>query len=657
MTQANNVEAVAFSSFSDPVIARFKEISQGELFVVKADDIFERYLAAFPAGSDPIFRTRTEHDCQCCKQFIRRIGVVVAIRDGKTLTIWGGHDLPEPYQTVADALDAYVGSLPIESVFRTKERKYGLSHNYDGKTNQRYDHFAGEVDSKHWTADAGTKIGEQNAIFQVLKRGLTEIRPDDIDAVLDLIATNALYRGEEHKWMVEGFKSLLREYRASGSSELFIWANLGNRNARFRNTVIGTLLTDLAEGKEIEEAVKAFEVKVAPTNYKRTTSIITQRMVEDAVQKLNDLGLSGAINRRYARISDVSVNDVLFVDNDSRSKMKDGIFVLLESGVKKSKPSTKDATAIAADAFVSEVLPTAKTLEVLVENRHVGNFVSLTGSDGQERLFKWNNNFAWSYDGDVTDSVKQRVKAAGGNIYADLRVSLSWFNLDDLDLHAMPPRGSEIYYVNKQGILDVDMNAHAGHTRTPVENMAFIKPGDGLYRFWVHQFRRREATDVGFAIEFECRGVLQRFSYATAMRDSQSVPCFSLHVKNGGIEKVETSLKGGTFSQEKWGIKTETLVPVTAVMYSPNHWGDQKVGAKHLIFSLRDCNNPEPTRGIYNEFLRSDLEAHRKVFEVLGAKSKCKPSADQVSGVGFTAARGDSVTVVVDGRRSYNLSF
>jgi hypothetical protein len=92
-------------------------------------------------------------------------------------------------------------------------------------------------------------------------------------------------------------------------------------------------------------------------------------------------------------------------------------------------------------------------------------------------------------------------------------------------------------------------------------------------------------------------------------------------------------------------------------MYSPNHWNDQKIGAKHVIFALQNCKNPEPTRGIYNEFLRSDFEKHRKVFEVLGSKTKCKYSDDQISGVGFTAARGDTVTVVVDGRRSYNLMF
>jgi hypothetical protein len=379
-------------------------------------------------------------------------------------------------------------------------------------------------------------------------------------------------------------------------------------------------------------------------------------MVEQAVETLNELGLGGAIYRRYARLSDVSVNDVLFVDNESKSKMKDGVTSLLESSVAKSPPDIKKATAISADDFMKDVLPKVKSVQVFVENRHAGNFVSLTGSDGPERLFKWNNNFAWSYDGEVTDSVKQRVKAAGGNIHADLRVSLSWFNLDDLDLHAYGPCG-HVYFRDKKGILDVDMNAGSGTTRTPVENLAFVKPKDGKYSISVNQWHRRETTDFGFAIEIECSGVLNQYSYPSAMRDSETVPCFEFAMRRGVVSDFKTTLVGGTSSQEKWGVKTETLVPVSLISYSPNHWGDQKAGAKHLIFALRGCKNPDHTRGIYNEFLRSDLEKHRKVFEVLGSKTKCKPTDDQVSGVGFTAARGDTVTVVVDGRRSYVLSF
>lgn len=302
------------------------------------------------------------------------------------------------------------------------------------------------------------------------------------------------------------------------------------------------------------------------------------------------------------------------------------------------------------------VLPVAKSLELFLENRHAGNFVSLTGGDGNERLFKWNNNFAWSYDGDVTDSVKQRVKAAGGNVNAKLRVSLSWYNFDDLDLHASTPHG-HVSFRDKMGILDVDMNAGGGQTRNAVENLAFNDLRDGAYSVWVNQYSRRETIDIGFAIEVEFGGVVSQYSYPKAV--AGDVPCFHLKVKGGKLIEInpDAALVAGNSSQEKWGVKTESLVPVVAVLNSPNHWGENAVGAKHLIFGLKDCKNPGSTRGLFNEFLRPDLEKHRKVFEVLGAKTKTKPTDDQLSGVGFTAARGDTVTVVVDGRRSYTLSF
>lgn len=648
---------VPFEVFSKAVHKRFVEMSKRELFVVHVEDVFAKYLEAYPEGSNPTYRQRTVHDCQCCKQFVRRLGCLVNIIGGEVKTVWDDLDLPCPYKEVAEQMCELVKGSTVLTVFRTKERKYGIEHNYDNKTNERYDHFYGEVADRHHAVDPATKRSEQESIFQVMSRGLLEIKKSHLDNVLDLIESNALYRGEEHKQSVVGFKSLLTRYESALDPTLFMWENLNDRNARFRNTVIGTLFVDLSEGKELEQAVKSFELKVAPMNYKRPVAIITQKMVESAVQTLTDLRLGGAIYRRYARLFDVSVNDVLFVDNESKSKMKDGVTALLESSVKKITPDLKKAAPIVVDEFVRNVLPIAKALEVFVENRHAGNFVSLTGSDGPERLFKWNNNFAWSYDGDVTDSVKQRVKAAGGNVNAKLRVSLSWFNFDDLDLHAVVPLYSHVYFREKQGILDVDMNAGGPKSRNAVENLAFNDLRDGVYKVYVNQYSRRETIDIGFAIEVEFAGVVNQYSYSKVVVGD--IPCLDLTVKNGVLVKIEPGplLVAGNSSQEKWGVKTESLVPVVAVMNSPNHWGDQKVGARHLIFALKGCGNPDGTRGIYNEFLRPDLDKHRKVFEVLGAKSKCKSSDDQVSGVGFTQARGDSVTVVVDGRRNYTVSF
>jgi len=71
---------------------------------------------------------------------------------------------------------------------------------------------------------------------------------------------------------------------------------------------------------------------------------------------------------------------------------------------------------------------------------------------------------------------------------------------------------------------------------------------------------------------------------------------------------------------------------------------------------LEGCKVTEPIRGFYNEFLTNDLEPHRKVFEVLGSKTKCQPTDKQLSGVGFSETRSDVVTAIADGR-PYKLLF
>ena len=85
-------------------------------------------------------------------------------------------------------------------------------------------------------------------------------------------------------------------------------------------------------------------------------------------------------------------------------------------------------------------------------------------------------------------------------------------------------------------------------------------------------------------------------------------------------------------------------------MNSPNHWDDNKAGNKHLFFSMTDCRNEGQSRGFYNEYLREELYAHRKSFEVLGAQLKTPVSDDQVSGLGFSSTRRADATFKVDGR-------
>jgi hypothetical protein len=279
-----------------------------------------------------------------------------------------------------------------------------------------------------------------------------------------------------------------------------------------------------------------------------------------------------------------------------------------------------------------------------------------------KQLFRWKNDFAWSYGGNVADSIKERVKKAGGKVDGVLRISLSWFNYDDLDIHIYEPQGrgvralhDHIYFSNKRGwtggTLDVDMNAGGGSTREPVENVVWAdKVPDGPYKIVVNNFAQRETSHPGFVIETECGGKVSHFSYNKQVRNKQDIVVATLHMKNGIIERIEPgdpSITSAAISQEKWGLKTEQYVKVNMVMLSPNYWGDNAVGNKHTFFVLEGAKSDEDMRGFYNEFLHPRLEEHRKVFEVIGDKTKCRPTEGHLAGLGFSSTKPDELLVRV----------
>jgi hypothetical protein len=650
-----------FKQFTSAVRKRFQKMSSDTLFVTDSgrDLIWEKYLGAFPAGTNPIFRTRTEFDCSCCRHFIRDTGNVVAIQNGALSTIWDLNGLHEPYQTVSDAMSAYVKTFPIRDLFLTKLAKHGtaVSHEMTGAGVRAWDHFSVDVPRQFVTSEVDEKRGVARTSHALLMRGFLELQPSAVAAVADLIQSNAIYRGQEFLRQVLEFQALQERFLAAEQSDrdLLAWTMLGNSVARLRNTVIGTLIQDLSDGVELERAVRSYETKVAPANYKRPAGLLTKRMVEDAMKTIHEFGLEPALQRRHARLSDVSVNSVLFVDNAVRGQMRGGIESLLMEEVKPQKFDPKRAEAVNAESFMRDILPDTKAVQLYVDNSLLGNFVSMTAPvhEDVEPLFRWGNNFGWSYEGNVADSIKDKVKRAGGTVdNVAMRVSLAWWNTDDLDLHCIDPSGNHIYYGNKSGVLDVDMNVR-GETREPVENMRWLRaPRDGLYKVYVNNFTKRESVDTGFVVEIESALGLETLRYDKAVGNKKDQPVADIAVKSGKIERIKIAdgINAGAVSQEWWGLKTLDLVRVNAIVLSPNYWDGSATGNKHWFFILEGCRNPLPARGIYNEFLHPRLEKHRKVFEVLGDKTKCPAINEQMSGVGFSSTRKDKATVVASGR-------
>lgn len=691
-----------------------ESMDQGMRIAFTKDKLWETYLAAFPAGTNPIFKERTEHDCQCCKSFVRTMGSVVSIIDGRLVSIWDVQPTgDDTYDHVCVEMTKLVESGAIANLFLHTEKSVGTEKSFaqvvgeDGAVEARvWEHFHVHLPaSVVMKGDLiGPKLSDARATHDVFQRGLNELTLDSVDTVLELIAQDSLYRGSEYKGVLQQFRALKVEFecidvdgdsphpdeacRSEGTvrrlRDNFIWSQVhGATNPatlRIRNTAIGTLLIDLSAGVELEDAVKKFETSImAPGNYKRPTALVSKAMIEKAKRQVGALGLTSALERRYAHIDDITVNNILFADRSLKRLTKKDAFESLAaaavSGI--SKKSLDKVEEVSIADFLKNVLPKATTLEVMMENRHAGNLVSLVApvDPGAKHLFKWPNGFSWSYAGDVTDSIKERVKAAGGSVVGDLCCRLAWDYTDDLDFHMLEPgvRGGvgayEIYFANRRvkspngGVLDVDANGADGMVPNPVENIFYAnKAGmrEGVYELSVHNYSRRW-DGVGFEVEVEFGGETLNLAYDKAVRQSQKIVVAQIEYSKATGFKVTSELTASSSSKRVWGVATQAFHKVNVVMLSPNYWdttgddldvgyrGYQGIGNRHFFFMLDACRNEGTARGFYNEFLSQELEPHRKVMEMVGAKMKTDEAERQLSGLGFSSTQRNSLLVRVGG--------
>lgn len=642
----NNKLKKAFSEWTTPIF----------LTKVDPDKMWEKYLASFPEGSNPIYRERSEHDCSCCRHFVKRFGNLVTIIDGEMVSIWD-IDAEYPYDKVCATMSKFV-KTEIRDIFLTDEEKMGTRtsvEHLEGAKVKTWDHFYCEAPANCVATDIPTKMGDKRTSRNMLKRCMDELTIDAAQTIIELIDQGSIYRGEEFKKNIQEFIKLKKAYDKADNKEFWTWLNLDNPFIRIRNTAIGTLLIDVSEDVDLETAVKKFESIMAPTNYKRPKALITKKMVKEAEKTINELGLGDSLPRRFARVEDITVNEVLFVNRDTSKKMGGSIFDELDTV---EKPRTfKKVKEIGIKDFIKDVLPTTTNLRIMLENSHEPNFVSLIAPEDREAepLFKWGNNFSWAYNGDITDSMKQHVKNAGGRVDGVLRFSIQWNDEDktksDYDAHCKEPSG-HIYYSNKLvssgGNLDVDITQPRGLAVENITWPSLNRMREGEYKFWVHNYSKKGGCG-GFSAELEYNGELYEFNYPKDLRNNENVNVATVKFsKSKGLEIIK-SLEHSMQQKEIWGVKTGEFVDVSMLTTSPNHW-DQQTGNKHYIFALKGCKNDGTPRGFFNEFLKEELTPHKRVFEALGNKMRVEESDDQLSGVGFSSTQNNSVVVEVEGK-------
>ena len=707
-----------------------KMCQTGRLFRcdIEGDLLWKTYLSAF--DKDPIWRAEDSsvHNCQYCRSFIDKYASVVAI-DKQTLEIVSMFDIPldevpEEYKNSIDALsqvihkngkikDIFVETYsylsldktPFESNPKKNQESYhlGVEKNIKRYTKEdvdrwpnapfkindtyTYRHMWVSIPRKFIDFSGASKeslMAAPRQTKEVFKKGLDTISVDTMQLVLDLEAQGSLLNGAASKHIVQKALDYAKQYQdiPKEKKDNFCWvASLEwGPGAGFKNSSIGTLLEDLSQGRDLNEACESYNSKVDPINYKRCSAPITQKMIDSAEKFVEENGYSDSLIRRCATIEDIKVSDILHSNQEAgqvKTKLSvfDGLAASAPTRHKKAKFDNVEEVSI--EKFMNDILPNCSSVEAYLDNNHEDNFVTLITAENKDskRLFGWDNNFSWTYNGGLAGksqlNLKQAVQQRGGSVTGVIRFTHSWNELEPnqslMDAHVFMPGYNEKYNRNcindeypktrrvgwnrrndyeSGGVQDVDYVNEAPEGYIPVENITFPdikKMPEGTYIYKIHNWNFRKTGGRGRA-EIAFGGKVYQYIYpATKHKEWVTVARVTLKDGQFSIEHVLPVLNEQP--QEVFGLQTLEFHKVDLICLSPNFWQEHGVGNKHYFFMLAGAHAPEDIRTLHNEYLNQSLREHRKVFEYLGAKLKCKSTKNQLSGLGFNATVHDELIV------------
>lgn len=457
---------------------------------------------------------------------------------------------------------------------------------------------------------------------KLLLRALREIKLEAIEYALNLCDSQQLSKWETVEYRLFNLRELLLGFSNLNPQQQVTYAFVHNNapSCRIINSAIGSLLLNVS--KSMDVSLQKYEHMVSPSKYKRPK--VSNDELKKAYNTLDTLGYSKSVKRRLATKEDVGGN-ALFTSKNSAEPDNTTYYA----------HDFNDAPEISISELFSKRLD---KLEILLEGKHEDHLVALTAptDSSAPNLFKWDNNISWCYSSG--DSIKQRVTDAGGKVNGKLRVSLSWNNTDDLDLHLTLPNNKTIMYSNKRvdnAVLDVDANQSSSEilTSTPVENIIFTKEvPDGEYNVKVTQYKRRD-EDGCYEVEIEYDGKVYTLSELNSPSQG-NYDEYTFYIEDNCIQFSEKTDGLMTNNKYLWNLCVNHFHNVSLSTLSPNYWSNN-VETKHYFFFL-DKARPYNLRPFLNVLIKNDLyKKLKKVFEVVGSNLNVEGN-EGLAGIGFT---------------------
>lgn len=534
-----------YPEFEESVRNHFNSSVKGnkKLFRTNANGLYEAYLNNLPEES------KQHYTCNACKGFLNKYGSLVTISENGEIksALWNEDEVPQFFAESVKAMKEIVLKSKVNNVFSADNKILG--HPVTGEWTHLSVKLPSGLVNTSRLLTAGQVMAEKEQDFKMLTNALLTYSLETVEQALALIQSETMYRSDRVLGIAQWFKELIEKRNSMQSSTQktnVAWLAVGTAPSGFthvKSSMIGTLLDDIQDGLSTETVAARFAEKMNPSNYQRSQSAPSENSIFEAEQLVEKLGIANSLQRRYAIIDEIPSflwkNKETIKNTEKRSS--NGVFSQLTAKAKtQNNTMTIPSSVMTWEKFKRTILPTADKIEALTDNPN--RFMALvTAADNtSENILQWGNPFSWYYHGGVDGEIRRRVEEAGGRYENnEIRASLIWEGLTDLDLHCVTPRGEHIYYNDKRsrdgGYLDLDMNGIDRNSETPVENMRWSDNApEGHYKFFVHNYSEKVNGFHGtpFRVELEINGMVYHYE-GKPLTDGNKVTVFEFDYIRG----------------------------------------------------------------------------------------------------------------------------
>lgn len=363
----------------------------GPMFTTSADPeaLWAEYLTGLPADE------RQHYNCHCCRRFIQRFGGLVAIdRPGASprSLLWDNPDVPPMFHAAVAGMRAAVERAKVDGVFLSKETTWGTP------TTGIWSHLSGFPAAVSVYADktktAGQAMAEKHEDFGMLGRALNDYKLPVVEQAVRVLKGDVLPGAEKALAAAEWFA---KRYGEAGSDRWLAVATAPAGWCHVRSGILSTLLDDVLAGLGFDAIAARWSAKMHPLQYRRPQAPPKAGAIDVAEKLFETMGAARALERRYARLDEVTAK--LWVPKPAEPARggTGGVFGHLRAPEPGTTPVELPAVRMTWEKFARTILPEARRMEVLL--RRGGAFFGLTTAVHADapNLLQWDNPVAWYF--------------------------------------------------------------------------------------------------------------------------------------------------------------------------------------------------------------------------------------------------------------------